>query len=120
MPKSDKSDLDGIHVLDDVERRGWPGTRLAMTTGELHPQQETGVAAENLSLVLIANRCALHPLRPWHVRHEGPVDGVKNAVDAELHHAAQQRRVGEEAARGDVEVGAEDVAEAQSLLARPR
>ena len=40
-------------------------------------------------------------------------------VDAHFHHAAQQRPIGKIAARGDVEIVAENVAEIRRLAARP-
>src|SRR5229473_7879248 len=74
------------------------------------PQQALDVAAEDLGLVLLAQRDAMHPLGPWPVLDKRVVDRKQDAVDPHLHHAAQQRRVGEEAAGGNPEMLAEGVA----------
>src|SRR5262249_25462494 len=81
----------------------------------LHPEQPAGVAAENLDPILVAQRHGLHPLHGRLVGDERPVDREQDPVDAHLHHAAQQRRIGEVAAGGDVEVAAEELAEAHRL-----
>src|SRR5260370_38649683 len=81
-----------------------------------NPQPSVGAAAEDLDLVLVAQRHRLHPLGGGRVGAERPVDREHDAIDAHLLHAAHQRRVGEVAAGGDVEVAAEHVAEADRLL----
>jgi hypothetical protein len=50
----------------------------------------------------------------------GQSNREQDTVDAELHHTAQQRGVGEVAAGRNVEVAAEGVAEAQRFRARAR
>src|SRR5262249_24642212 len=64
----------------------------------LHFEKPLGVAAQDLDLVLIAQRHGLHPLHRRLVGDEGPVDRKQDTVDAHLHHTAQQRRIGEVAA----------------------
>src|SRR5215813_15471685 len=85
---------------------------------ELHFEKPLGVAAQDLGLVLIAQRHALHPLHRRLVGHERPIDRKHDTVDAHLHHAAQQRRIGEVAAGCNMEVAAEGLAEAQRLRTR--
>src|SRR5262245_29867125 len=94
------------------------GANRPLATGGsgLHFELPLGVAAQDLDLVLIAQRHGLHPLHRWLVGDEGPVDRKQDTVDAHLHHAAQQRRIGEVAAGGDVEVAAEGLAEAQGVV----
>src|SRR5712672_3218610 len=75
------------------------------------PQQALDVAAEDLGLVLVAQRDAVHPIGAGLVLDKRVVDREQDAVDPHLHHAAEQRRVGEEAAGGDPEMLAERVAE---------
>src|SRR3569623_1179657 len=77
-----------------------------------HPQQALGVAAQYLRLILIAQRHRFHPLHAGRIDHERPVNRKQDAVDAHFLIAAHQRRIGEIAARGDPEIVAEDVAEA--------
>src|SRR5262249_2872084 len=87
-------------------RRGPRGRRTENGAGEsrrksasgdratgLHFEQPLGVAAQDLGLVLIAQRHGLHPLHRRLVGHERPIDRKQDTVDAHLHHAAQQRRV---------------------------
>src|SRR6185312_13060480 len=86
---------------------------------DLQLQQALGVAAQYLRLVFVRQRRTAHPVdRRAAVRHEGPVDREQDVVDAHFHDAAQERRIGEEAACCQVEVLREDIAEAQRLLAR--
>src|SRR5262245_50086988 len=85
---------------------------------ELHFEKPLGVAAQDLGLVLIAQRHALHPLHRRLVGDERPINREQDAVDANLHDAAQQRRIGEVAAGRDVEVAAEGLAEAYRRRAR--
>ena len=86
---------------------------------ELHLQQPLGVAAQDFCFVLVGERHGVHPVQRRRVHDERPIDREQDMIDAHLHHAAQQRRIGEIAARRDVIVAAEDVAEAQRFLARP-
>src|SRR5262249_23286858 len=82
------------------------------------PEQPLGVAACELDLVLVAQGDTLEPLRPGLVRDKRPVHRKKYAIDSQFHDAAEQGRIGEIPAGGDIEVLAEDCAEAQGLGAR--
>src|SRR6516162_2063139 len=83
----------------------------------LHFEKPLGIAAQDLGLVLVAQRHVPYPLHRRLVSDERPINREQDAVDAHLHHAAQQRRIGEVAAGGDVEVAAEGLAEAHRLRA---
>src|SRR5512140_3814938 len=86
-----------------------------------HPQQLLCIAAQDLHLVLRGQWRAIYPRDAGPAfGHERPIHGEEDAIDAELHHAAQEGRGREEATRGDPEVPREDVAEGHALaLARP-
>ena len=86
----------------------------------LHAQQPLGVAAQDLDLVLVAKRNRFHPVRRQRILDERPVDTEHDTVDSHLHHAAEQRWIGEVAARRNVEIVTENVAETHPLLARTR
>src|SRR6516162_5343469 len=92
----------------------WQGAynALARAANGSDPKQPLSVRAENLHFVLIAERNGVYPLHRRLVGHERPVDRKQNPVDAELHHAAQERGIGKVAAGRDVEMLAEHVAEA--------
>jgi hypothetical protein len=92
----------GVHCSGRIVPGGTPPSEV---------KQARGIAAENLHLVLVAQRHPVHPLGRRPVFHERPVDGEQHAVDPQLHHRAQQGRIGEIAARGDVEIAAEHAAD---------
>src|SRR6516162_4464704 len=89
------------------------GASRPLATGGigLHFEKPLGVAAQDLDLVLVAQRHSLHPLHRRLVGDERPINGEQDTVDAHFHHAAQQRRIGEVAAGRDVEVTTEGLAE---------
>ena len=96
------------------------GASRPLATGGigLHFEKPLGVAAQDLDLVLVAQRHSLHPMHRRLVGDERPINGEQDTVDAHFHHAAQQRRIGEVAAGRDVEGAAEGLAEAYRLRAR--
>src|SRR5512141_2984114 len=89
-------------------RRSFPAV---LDQSGLHLQQAFHVAAEDLCLVLRAERDALSPVGAGLILDERVIDREEDAVNADLLDAAQERRVGEEAAGGDPEMLAERVAE---------
>src|SRR5713226_3828598 len=84
--------------------------RAASNPAGLHLQQPLHVAVQQLLLVLAAQRQGFQPFRAGLVVDKRVVDREQDTVDPHLHHAAQQRRVGEEAAGRDPEMFAERVA----------
>ena len=86
----------------------------------LHLKQPLGIAVEHFYPILLAQRHVLHPRSAWHILDVGPIYGEQDAIDAHLLNAAQQRRVGKMAARGDVEVLAKYIAERYRINARRR
>src|SRR5439155_18351706 len=93
-------------------------THLTKASSSLQFQQPLDVAARDLGLVLVAKRNVGEPARCRRLRLERIVNREHDAVDTDLHHAAEQRSVGEETRRGDIEVLAEDVAERNRILLR--
>src|SRR5215471_15443622 len=83
-------------------------------------KQTARIPAEYLDLVVVRNRRSLQPVGAHLVRREGPVDREHDAVDAHLHHAADQRVGGKVAAGREMEVLAELRAERTGGIARPR
>src|SRR6516165_2936552 len=86
----------------------------------LYLQQPLGVAVQQLLLILGAYRQRFRPLRSWRVVDKRVIDREQDPIDSHLHHAAQQGRIGEEAAGRDVKVLAEGIAKALAASAVPR
>src|SRR5262249_45986659 len=91
-----------------------------MTLRRREPEQRRGIAAENFCLVRIRDRRLGEPLGSHGIGDERPVDGEQDAVDAHFGDAAGERRVGKVAARGQVEMLAENLAERIRLVAGAR
>src|SRR5262245_11896830 len=75
-------------------RRKWEHANPAASShdsvgGPLHAKQPLGIAAQDLDLVLLAQRHRFHPLHRRLVGDKGPIHREQDAVDAHLHHAAQ-------------------------------
>src|SRR5437868_6538057 len=106
------------YVAPLIARAETCSSRRSTAARVSHPQQAFGIAAEDLDLVLLAERHGVYPFGPKRIGDERPVDRKHDAVDAHLLHAAQQRRIGEKPAGGQIEVIAEDIPEAERLVTR--
>src|ERR1700733_12820077 len=96
------------------------GLRMSGRKVSLELQQLLDIAGEDFHLVLLAERDVRDPLDRGLVLDERGIDRENDPIDAQLLHAAHQRRVREEAARRDIEMLAEELAEIERLVARPR
>src|SRR5688572_23607211 len=92
-------------------------TQKRTTRKNLQAQEPSGIAASDLRAVCGGERNVLHPLHRRGIQHERIVDGKEDAVGAQLHHRAEERRGGKVAARGDTEMLAEGIAEGRAAVA---
>ena len=125
--RQERERLDVRHAQLRADETGAPqeheqGGRCTRPGGaaHLHAKQALDVPAQNLRLVLGIELDALHPRRRGLVLDVREIDGEQNAIDANLLDAAEHRGIREEAARGDVEVLAERLAEVDLLVPRAR
>src|ERR1043166_3939080 len=85
-----------------------------------NPQQPRRIATEQFSSVLTTKWDAVCPPDSEVIRYEGPIHRKQDSIYSQLHGAAYERRIGETAAGGHIDMLAEAIAKGACEIAGAR